>query len=558
MRAMKSAAVLVSLASLLIASACGHDESVSERSFAGQTLSPEQEPNSGIATATPLAGDNVVVTGMIHPDLDVDYYSFSGEAGDRVYAATQTGFSADGDNSVLTLLRADGTTVVEEDTHNGSFGPLASSIAGALLPATETYYLRVRAATAGAQLRPYQLHVQLRSGTPESEAEPNNAMPQPLAGGWIAGDLSATADVDLYSIDLDAGETAYVSLDLDPERNGVEWNGSLSFSPAAGAFVVANDGGSVIDALPDSEAAFFTALDAGTYILRVSAPSTSFGTYHLNASVHAAASETGCVTHTNDGDLAIGPGVVGPVASVIPVPDDMIIGDVDVSIRLSHASPDHLDVVLLSPAGTHMGLVTDVGSDAFPTWDVRLNDEAAIPVTSTGGVVNGMELQPERNYRLHWLDGQQAQGNWSLQLWDDTAGDGGTLDSWSVTICPAPPTCPLGTGPRPIYSADFELDDGGFTHFGTADEWARGTPSAAPIDSCGGGASCFKTDLTGDVDPDSDQTLLSPPVSLAGVTDPIRVRWSQQYQFESGEFDRGTAVVRLRLRGRCSSTSTGS
>ena len=65
-------------------------------------------------------------------------------AGDRVYAAVMTAFSAGSStDSQLSLIGSDGTTVIEFDDDNGSLGALSSSIAGAVIPTTGTYYLKV-------------------------------------------------------------------------------------------------------------------------------------------------------------------------------------------------------------------------------------------------------------------------------------------------------------------------------------------------------------------------------------------------------------------------------
>ncbi len=69
----------------------------------------------------------------------------------------------------------------------------------------------------------------MQSGTPTAEIEPNDtpATANALAAyGWVAGRAtSAATDLDCYSLSLNAGDTVYLSLDLDPERDTVEWNG---------------------------------------------------------------------------------------------------------------------------------------------------------------------------------------------------------------------------------------------------------------------------------------------------------------------------------------------
>lgn len=117
----------------------------------------EVEPNDSPAQATPIAPG--VVRGSLFPANDWDYYSFSATAGDRLYALTMTSASASSStDSVLELYGPDGTTLIEHDNDDGSFSSNASSIAGAVLPTTGTYYLRVRHNQATGQLFPYDLY----------------------------------------------------------------------------------------------------------------------------------------------------------------------------------------------------------------------------------------------------------------------------------------------------------------------------------------------------------------------------------------------------------------
>src|SRR5690606_28361722 len=145
--------------------------------------------------------------------------------GDRVYAATQTLFdaSASGD-SVLELIGTDGTTVLETDNNDGTFNASSSSIAGFSIPAPGTYFLRVRHNVGTGTIRPYHLHFRLQSGAPVAEVEANNtpatATPLP-ASGWVSGTITAVSpgESDFFSITLAAGDSVYLSLDMNPERD---------------------------------------------------------------------------------------------------------------------------------------------------------------------------------------------------------------------------------------------------------------------------------------------------------------------------------------------------
>lgn len=521
--------------------------------IARQALTPEGEPNDTSATATAIAGASAVLEGNVFPNADVDFYSFTGTVGDRVYAAVMTSFSASASvDSVLDLISTDGTTVIETDADDGSFGTTSSTIAGATLPSTGTFFLRVRHASATAQLRPYRLYFQRRTGAPTAETEPNDVFPGQVlpAGGWVSGTTSSATDADFYSIGLNAGDTVFVSVDLDPERDTTEWNAQVGL----GAFgtppliLVVNDGGT---ATPDSEAFFMTVQAAGTYGVFVGIPAggTTFGTYHLSVTVFPATNEgINCTTYTSTNvpvAIPTGPGIV---TSTLTVPGNPVIFDMDVSLNITHNFMADLDVDLTSPTGNVISLFTDVGSvtaGSQTTMDCTIDDEAGIPIGQFT-VVQGPNFTPELNFRLSWFDGQAAGGTWTLTIRDDAAGDGGSLNAWSLRICEPPPlpACAAGFSPVTVFSTDFEASDAGFTHSGTADEWARGNPTSVPVTGCNSGTNCFKTDLTGGYNASSSQDLLSPNINLAGFSAPVLVTWASKYQIESATFDHALIEAR--------------
>ena len=95
----------------------------------GQTMTNEVEPNGTTATANPLSGSAGVVQGNVYPNADEDFFSIVAAAGDKLYVSTMTSFSANGSfDSQLYVLASDGTTQLEFDDDNGTFGSLSSTI----------------------------------------------------------------------------------------------------------------------------------------------------------------------------------------------------------------------------------------------------------------------------------------------------------------------------------------------------------------------------------------------------------------------------------------------
>jgi uncharacterized repeat protein (TIGR01451 family) len=531
------------------------------------------EPNGTPATATPLVGTNLVVRGNIFPATDQDFYSFQATANDRFYAATMTSFSGgNSTDSQLTLLDQDGVTVLEFDDDSGIMAGLSSVIAGTVIPATGTYFIKVNDFTAATGMeKPYELHFRLQSGAPTPEVEANDtpATANPLpANGWVSGarNPAAATEQDWFSFTMNAGDTAYLTLDLDPEDDLVVWNGRLGialFGDATNQILPADDAGtSDTGSTPPTtnrpaEAIFMTAKTAGTYFAFVDSATAATGgptaTYHLSVSVHPATNEgVNCTTYTStDVPKTIGPGNT-LVSSTITVPGNPRIADLDVDIVLNHVLMTEIDAHLRSPAGNDTGLFTDIGSNALggqAQMDTVYDDEAGVTPFFTA--LRNLQYKPEVAYRLDWFDGENAGGVWTLDLRDDVNNaNGGTLTAWSLRICepPPPPACAPGFVPTTVFSTDFESGAAGFTHSGTLDEWELGLPATlatstanppplAAFNTCNSGVNCWKTDLDGAYELNSVQNLLSPAINLAGLSAPVVVTWAQRYQMENASFD---------------------
>jgi len=526
------------------------DSNTPSRPAAGTDQGDESEPNSTCGTADALTGTEGKIRGHTFPTAtDVDWYSFTAPAGSKVYATVQTSFSAQGADAVLEVIAPNPDcstiTVLELDDEDGTFGGSSPSIAGTSLTAGGTYYFRVTNFSTTSFIAPYNLYYAIRSTAPTAETEPNNnGTPQVIpASEYVSGTIGVAGDTDTFTFTAAAGETVFVSLDLDPERDNVaQYNGrvGLGLFGTPTLFLVTGDAGT-FDTI-DSEAMLMTIRTAGSYQIytdaQVAGNEGATATYNFNLMRLPATAGT-CTTYTNAvatpiADLAL-------TTSTISVPTTNPISKVTVDLNLTHTSMPDLDVHLRSPANNDNGIFTDIGAASQVGMNETFADNGAIPPLFAAQ--QGIIYSPELSYRLDWFRGENPNGTWSLDIRDDLTANSGTLTSWSLNVCDEP--APTGTL---IYNQDFEASDGGYTHSGTADEWERGTPATAAqtvtspfiaaFTNCASGTNCWKTDLDNTYDISSSQNLVSPTLNLTQYAGTIKLYWQQRYQMENVGFDR--------------------
>jgi hypothetical protein len=273
------------------------------------TVTAETEPNNTSATANVInlsAQPCAVVSAAINPGGDIDFFTFTGApAGSRIWIETDTGGTqnagATSRDTVIDLLAADGTTVIENDdddgTGNGGDGSietgLASMIGGRTLTTGGTYFIRVRAFSATAVIDPYRLFVTLTNvaATPEVEANNTAATANSIvtAGtpiGLASGAIGVAGDSDYYSVVAAVGNIVYFNVDADPERDGTGTDLVVELRDPADVLLLSVDS-SITGSLanPAAEGANFTITTAGTYFVRVRHFSaTGTGTYHVMVS----------------------------------------------------------------------------------------------------------------------------------------------------------------------------------------------------------------------------------------------------------------------------------
>lgn len=410
----------------------------------------EQEPNDTPATATPITSGERI-RGSVSPAGDVDVYSFSANAGDRVFTATVTNALGNFGETQLTLVAPDGKSVIETDNGDGAFS--ASSIAGATIPISGTYYLKVTDPSLGGEVVPYDLYLQLRSGSPVPESEPNSTLKtaDSPASGYVSG-RQDPPDRDYFAMQLQAGDTVFLSLDLDPERDGKSFNGSLGFGLLGEPGYISAVHNREPYGVP-SDAYEFTVLKGGTYYAVVTTAEGGEGgpeaTYHLSATI-LPAEEPRCRTYTSTPS----PGTIpdwGGVAFPIPVTDGDTISRAAVGLELTHPRMQDLAISLWTPSRSEIPLRLRRGS-IEPHMVERFDPYAADSSTVS---VNPVIVQPPIGDESNWLNSQQINGTWNLVVRDEEAGETGLVSRIELIFCSRPE--PLSSEPQPKPSNEFRI-----------------------------------------------------------------------------------------------------
>lgn len=263
----------------------------------------EEEPNGSFATATPVG--TPLNGGQLVGPTDVDWWSVSGDAGDRVYAWVNNGGSSNSTlDTDLGFFAADGSTMIEFDDEDadGANAPIedlrfiysttAPVIAGAKMTSSGDHYLRVTDQNATGTVSRYRFHVGVQPGTrnPLSECEPNNsfASADSTAKRYYSGVVDIVGDVDFYSFEAEVGDRVFIACDGDPERDA---DGFISpqtdpkafhaklivYDPAQDILISDISDSNSIQSGPDypAQGGFFVARTTGTHYVSVQAQSSA-------------------------------------------------------------------------------------------------------------------------------------------------------------------------------------------------------------------------------------------------------------------------------------------
>ncbi|WP_375238770.1 proprotein convertase P-domain-containing protein [Aurantibacter sp.] len=139
-----------------------------------------------------------------------------------------------------------------------------------------------------------------------------------------------------------------------------------------------------------------------------------------------------CFNYDNFNVESIGPNALTVTTSTINVTDDLIIEDVRVNVSATHSWIGDMSIRLRSPLGSeiilHNELCEDFGDYGSPTYDDSATASPTDCILPYAGSL--IPFQP-----LTFFDSENSFGDWELVIIDNADGDGGSLLSWTLTLC---------------------------------------------------------------------------------------------------------------------------
>lgn len=142
-------------------------------------------------------------------------------------------------------------------------------------------------------------------------------------------------------------------------------------------------------------------------------------------------------TFTNDNAEVLPPRKT--VISEIEIDEDLMIGDLNLKVSITHTNTSYLDAYLTGPDGQRIELFTGVGGSGDHFSETEFDDQASTPIVKGRPPFEG-RYQPSaatrRQPSLGHFNGKNARGVWQLVIRGTRSERFGMLHSWSLKIKP--------------------------------------------------------------------------------------------------------------------------
>jgi subtilisin-like proprotein convertase family protein len=139
-----------------------------------------------------------------------------------------------------------------------------------------------------------------------------------------------------------------------------------------------------------------------------------------------------CSTATNDANFPIGPNAGTVTESIINIPDNNVIADINVTVNLFHTFDGDLQIKLVGPDNTEVILSDENGGSGSNYFDTVFDDDASVNISSGSAPFTGSFI-PDGD--LNDFNGLSSAGDWKLVITDNYNDDGGALLDWTIQIC---------------------------------------------------------------------------------------------------------------------------
>jgi subtilisin-like proprotein convertase family protein len=148
---------------------------------------------------------------------------------------------------------------------------------------------------------------------------------------------------------------------------------------------------------------------------------------------------------STDVPKAISATSINTISSVINIPANSIIGDVDVNMAITHTYTGDIVAHLVSPSNDTIDLFDQPGvpatafgcsgEDANLVFDSETTDAASMLEDLCGVTSPSLFGTFQSIESLASLNGETAQGTWTLLITDNFDEDGGALTAWGLSFC---------------------------------------------------------------------------------------------------------------------------
>lgn len=127
------------------------------------------------------------------------------------------------------------------------------------------------------------------------------------------------------------------------------------------------------------------------------------------------------------------------VVSEIEVPDDYLIGDLNVQLSITHTYTEQLDGYLIGPDGQRIELFTGVGGSDDHFDRTIFDDDNGERITRSRAPFRGTfrpEAIEKRQPGLNHFKGKNLKGTWQLMIRASRSERSGVLHGWSLLVKP--------------------------------------------------------------------------------------------------------------------------